>query len=163
MRIGEDKFVCRKPNYLLMNKAPKNINDTYQDLPNDISIESLHRLEKVGIIDPLEYDEKIDYMKPFKSNLSYFHPKRHLPPVNWTHDMNISPVEGYTFAYCQSMQNIQVITHSGGCNKYTIKYVGKIDDQNHVIVSSDGHKNGVLITKSTHIHNSKLASSKYHE
>ena len=77
--------------------------------------------------------------------------------------MNISPVEGYTFAYYQSMQNIQVVTLAGGCNKYAIKYVGKLDAQNLIIVYADSNKNGRLTTKSTHIHNSKLASSKHHE
>ena len=86
-------------------------------------------------------------MKPFKRRLSYFHPRRHIPAVNWTHDLNISPVEGYTFSYCQSMQNIQMITDTGGCNKYCIKYVGKIDEQNYVVVYSDGSRNGSLITK----------------
>ena len=86
-------------------------------------------------------------MKPFKSRLSYFHPRRHIPPVNWAHDLNMSPVEGHTFTYCQSMQNIQYITNCGGCNKYVIKYIGKIDEQNYVIVYSDSHTNGKLVTK----------------
>ena len=63
--------------------------------------------------------------------------------------MNISPVEGYTFAHCQSMQNIQMITNSSGCSKYTIKCIGKIDAQNYVIVYTDSHKNGRLVTKGT--------------
>ena len=54
--------------------------------------------------------------------------------------MYISLVEGYTFSYRQSMQNIQ---------KITIKYIGKIDEQNYVIVNSDGHKNCKLTTNST--------------
>ena len=61
------------------------------------------------------------------------------------------------------MQNIQVITDSGGCNKYIIKYIGKIDSQNFAIVHTDSHSNGRLITKATHIHNSKLSSSKTNE
>ena len=66
-------------------------------------------------------------MKPFNSHLLYFHPKRYIPAINWTHNLHISPVEGYTFCYCQSMQNIQKITKTGGCNKYNIKHIGKID------------------------------------
>ena len=163
VRIGEDKYVCRKPNYLKMNPAPNNTREVYKELPNDMSLETLRLLEKVGVIDKIEIDEVQDYMKPFISRIPYFHPRRHIPPVNWTHDMNISPVEGYTFSYCQSMQNIQVITNTGGCNKYTIKYCGKLDAQNYVIAYTDAHKNGRLITKSIHIHNSKLSSSKNHE
>ena len=159
--IGENKFVCRKPNYLKMNNPPGNPSEKYEILPNDMSLESLRQLEKVGIINPLEYDNEKDFLKPFKSRLSYFHPKRHIPAINWTNDLNISPVDGYTFSYCQSMQNIQKITNTGGYNKYTIKYIGKIDEQNYVIVNSDGHKNGKLITNSTFLHNTKLTASKY--
>ena len=41
----------------------------------------------------------------------------------------MSPVESYTFSICQSMQNIQIMKNSDGCNKYCIKYIGKIDEQ----------------------------------
>ena len=63
-----------------------------------------------------------------------------MPDINWTHDLNISPVEGFTFSYSQRMQNIQKIANTGGCN--TIKYIANIDEQNYVIVNSNGHKNG---------------------
>ena len=72
-------------------------------------------------------------------------------------------MEAYTFGYCQSMLNIQKITNTGGCNKYTIKYVGKIDERNYFIVHTDSHKNGQLITKSTFLYNTKFSSSKYNE
>ena len=52
------------------------------------------------------------------------------------------------------MQNIQ---------KITIKYIGKIDEQNYVIVNSDGHKNGKFITNGTFLHNTKLTASKFNE
>ena len=160
---GPNKFTCRKPNYLSMNPQPGNTREKYVDLPNTMSIESLRQLEKVGIIEPILFDEQMDYMKSFKSRLPYFHPKRHIPPINWTHDMNISPVEGYTFVHCLSMQNLQKILHSGGCSKYIIKYIGKIDAQNYIIVYTNGHKNGQLVTKGTFVHNSKLSSSKKNE
>ena len=86
-------------------------------------------------------------MIPFKNNLEYFHPVRYIPAVNWSRNLNMLPVESYTFSICQSMLNIQVITNSGCCDKYCIKYIGKIDEQNFVIVNADGSKNGVLITK----------------
>ena len=130
-----------------MNPQPGNNREKYIDLPNTMSIKYLHKLEKVGIIEPLEFNEHMDYMKPFKIRLSYFHPKRHIPAINWTHDMNLYPVECYTFSHCQSMQNIQMITNIGGCSKYTIKYIGKIDAQNYVFVYIDSHNNGTLVTK----------------
>ena len=101
-----------------------------KDLPNDLSMECLKRLEQIGIIEPLVIHEN-GFVEPFKSYLEFFHPKRHLPPVSWTHDENISPVEGKTFAYCRSMQNIQKLTQTGGCNRYVVKYLGKIDEQNY--------------------------------
>ena len=132
-------------------------------LSNDLSIESLRCLAKVGIIAPIEYDEKRHTMVPFKSRLGYSHPLRYIPAVNWSQNLIISPVESYTFSICQSMQNIQIITNSGGCNKYCIKYIGKIDEQNFVIVYADGNKNGVLITKKSFLHNTKLSASKHNE
>ena len=68
-----------------------------------MSIEYLCQLEKVGIIEPLEFNENMDYMKPLKSRLSYFHPKRNIPAISWTHGMNISPAKGYALAHCQIM------------------------------------------------------------
>ena len=91
------------------------------------------------------------YMKPFKNRILYFHPKKHIPAVKWTRDLNISTVEARTFCYCQNKQNI---TNTGDCNKYTIKYIGKIDEQNYVIVHKDSHKNGLF-------YNAKISSSKY--
>ena len=44
----------------------------------------------------------------------------------------MSPVEGYTFSNCRSMQNIQLLTQTGGVNKYVCKYIGKVDEQNYV-------------------------------
>ena len=154
---------CRKPNNLILNPPPNNSKDKYVQLANDYSIPTLKRLERVGIIEPLEYDHVNDYMKPFKSRLPYFHPSRHVPAVNWNDIYNISPVEGYTFMICQSMQNIQLITNTGGCNKYCIKYVGKIDEQNCVIIYTDAHKNGILMSKAQFLHNTKLSASKMNE
>ena len=59
--IGKNKFVCRKPNYLKINNPPSNPSEKYEILPNDLSLESLQQLEKVGIINPLEYDSEKDY------------------------------------------------------------------------------------------------------
>ena len=161
IKPGVTKY--RKPNNFKMNPPPGNTKDKYLSLNNDYSLPSLKRLERVGIIEKLEYDPVNDYMKPFKSRLSYFHPSRHVPAVNWNDINNVSPVEGYTFIICQSMQNIQRITHTGGCNKYCIKCVGKIDEQNAVIVYADLHKNGVLTIKATFLHNTKLSASKTNE
>ena len=102
-------------------------------------------------------------MKAFKSWLPLFHPTRHVPPVNFSDGLNISPIEGYTFSHCQSMKKIQRITNMGGCNKYCIKYIGKIDNQNYVILYSDVHINGKLITKTSFLDNTKISTSKYNK
>ena len=62
-------------------------------------------------------------MKPFKNRILYFHPKKHIPAVKWTRDLNISTVEARTFCYCQNKQNI---TNTGDCYKYTIKISVKL-------------------------------------
>ena len=77
--VDEDKYVCHKPNYLTTNPPPGNTRSKYQVLSNNMSIETLRSLEQVGIIEPIKYDSVNDYMKPFKSRLSYFHQKRHVP------------------------------------------------------------------------------------
>ena len=82
---------------------------------------------------------------------------------NNTGDMNISPVEGYTFAVCRSMQNCQRLTHCGGCSKYVCKYIGKIDEQNYVVVGMNGKKSGSLISNAQFLHNTKVTSSKIQE
>ena len=61
------------------------------------------------------------------------------------------------------MQNHQRLTAAGGCCKYCCKYIGKIDDQNYIIVSMNDAKNGSLVTKSYYLHNTKIASSKIGE
>jgi len=61
----------------------------------------------------------------------------------------------------KSMQNIQRLTGTGGCSKYVCKYIGKIDEQNYVIVEVNGE--GQLMTKAHHLHNTKVTSSKIAE
>ena len=73
-----------------------------------------------------------------------------------TFDTNMSPVEGKTFSACLSMQNIQTLTDCGGVNKYVCKYVGKIDEQNYVVVYVDGK--GQLVTKGQFLHNTKITT-----
>ena len=61
------------------------------------------------------------------------------------------------------MQNIQCITDMGSWNKYCIKYIGRINNQNYVVMYSGGHTNGKLITKTSFLNNTKLSGSKYNE
>ena len=64
--IDENKFVCQKPNYLKVNPPPANAIEKFDILPNNLPLESLQKLKKVGIINQLEYDTKND---SFKSRL----------------------------------------------------------------------------------------------
>ena len=75
----------------------------------------------------------------------------------------MSPVEGYTFAQLRSMQNVQSLLYSPGTNKYICKYIGEMDENNRIVVSTNAHKNGELITKSTFLHNIKIATSAFNE
>ena len=72
--------------------------------------------------------------------------------------MNIPPVEGSISALTRSMQNIQKWTRTGCCTKYLCKYIENINDQNYVIIEVDGE--GILVSKATFIHNTKVSSSK---
>ena len=53
-------------------------------------------LEKIKLVFPVEINE-FGHVFPFKSQMSYFHLKRHIPPTNSTDDINISPVETNSF------------------------------------------------------------------
>ena len=88
---------------------------------------------------------------------------RHIPPTNPNGDLNISPVEGYTFVNCRSMQNIQVLTQCGGVNKYVCKYIAKLDEQNYVVIKTDNFKNECLVKKAVFLHNTKVTTTKIHE
>ena len=101
--------------------------------------------------------------KKYKSKLAFLHPQRHIPPTNPSDDINMSPVEGYTFAICRSMQNLQQLILTGGVNKYVCKYIGKIDEQNYIVIFVDTETNGMLVTKATFLHNTKVTSSKMGE
>ena len=61
------------------------------------------------------------------------------------------------------MQNIQLLTQTGGVNKYVCKYIGKIDEQNYIVVYVDNERGGHLVMKVTFLHNTKVASSKMGE
>ena len=112
------------------------------------------------MIDPLQINEH-GFEKKWKSKLSFLHPRRHIPPTNPNNDINMSPVEGYTFSNCRSMQNIQCLTQTGGVNKYVCKYIGKIDEQNYIVVqannrgSSNCSGSSSLYTNSSFLHNTK--------
>ena len=64
---GPNKFTFRKTNYMPMNPQSGNTREEYIDLPKTMSIESLRQLEKFGIVEPLEFNEQMYYMKPFNS------------------------------------------------------------------------------------------------
>jgi hypothetical protein len=157
---GEMKFRCRKLNNLEV--STDNTRHTFKRLPNKLSEECVQRLIQIGMAEDIEV-EKSGYRKTFKSNLAVFHPKRHIPPTNPNGDLNISPVEGYTFANCRSMQNIQVLTQCGGVNKYVCKYIAKLDEQNYVVVRTDKQKNGCLVNIATFLHNTKVTTTKINE
>ena len=56
-------------------------------------------------------------------------------------------------------KNIQCLIHSGGINKYICKYIGKIDENNYVIIRAHPHDPGVLISQAVFLHNTKVSGS----
>ena len=117
---------------------------------------------KIGLADPIVLNE-FGVPSEFKSSCGLFHPKRHIPPTNTNEDLNISPVETRTFCACKSMQNIQWLTVCGGLNKYICKYIGKIDENNYVIIRAHPHDPGVLISQAVFLHNTKISGSAINE
>lgn len=157
---GKIEHRCRKLNNLKVSED--NTKHTFRKLPNEISDECKERLVKIGLAEDIEEEEN-GYRKDFKSHLPLFHPKRHIPPTNPNGDLNISPVEGYTFANCLSMQNIQVLTQSGGVNKYVCKYIAKIDEQNYIVVGTHSHKNGTLVPRYNYLCCTKRTTTEINE
>ena len=155
-----ENFKCRKPNNLKI--SPDNTQHCHIPLPINHSPECVEKLVAIGLAEPIVYNE-FGVPSEFKSSSSFFHPTRHVPPTNPHDDLNISPVEGKTFAACRSMQNVQWLTLSGGLNKYVCKYIGKIDENNHVIIRAHPHDPGVLISQKTFLHNTKISSSAINE
>ena len=159
VRIDGGGFRCRKLNYLLISLD--NTKHTYLPLPNEISKDCLDRLIQIGMVEEIEINDN-GFKHPFKCKLAFLHPQRHIPPTNPNDDINMSPCEGHTFSICHSMQNIQLLTQTGGVNKYICKYIGKIDEQNYIVVYVDKF-GGNLVTKATFLHNTKVTSSKINE
>lgn len=155
-----DNFRCRKLNNLRI--SPNNTKNSYISIETKRSEDCIDRLIQIGLAEPITaniYGVK----SKFRSYHSYFHPMRHIPPTNPNDDFNISPVEGYTFSICRSMQNIQNLTHTNGLNRYVCKYIGKIDEQNRILISSHPYKQNCLVNKSSFLHNTKITSSAINE
>ena len=70
--VGPNEYRCRKLNFLLTNRPPNNTRSVMKELPNDLSIDCLRKLERAEIVEPLDINAETGYMKPFKSNLQFF-------------------------------------------------------------------------------------------
>lgn len=158
VRMPDGRLRCRKLNNAKI--SPDNTKHTFMKLPNNYSVTCLRILEEIGLTDELEIDKDGNVLK-FKGSIPFFHPQRHVPPTNTTNDKNISPVEGYLFTVCRSMQNVQRLVGTGGCSKYICKYIAKLDEQNYVVIEVDGEDK--LVTQATYLHNTKVSSSKMGE
>ena len=99
----------------------------------------------------------------FETDHDFLKPTRHMPTSNPTHDCNTSPVEGYTFAQSRSIQNVQSLLYSPGANKYICKYIGNMDENNRIIVSTNAHKNSELIPNLHFFIIQKIATSAFNE
>ena len=111
MKVGvphePDSYKCRKLNNLKV--SPDNTKHCFIPISTSESYttECIQKLIDIGLVYPRTINEH-GFQSEFKSVHPFFHPVRHIPPTNPTHDMNISPVEGKTFAALKSMQNVQI-------------------------------------------------------
>ena len=71
-------------------------------------------------------------------------------------------MEGYTYAACRSMQNIQCLIQCNGSCSYCHKYCIKVDKQNYV-VALPGVEENIIRLNSTFLHNTKISSSAINE
>ena len=157
---GPENFVCRKPNNLKI--SPDNTKHCHIPISGLYSPDLIKKLIEIGMAEPIVFNERGEPSE-FKSYHLFFHPTRHIPPTNPHNDMNISPVEGKTFAACRSMQNIQCLTFSDGFIKYICKYIGKIDENNMMLIRAHAHDKGILISQETFLHNTKISTSAINE
>lgn len=148
---AQGELVCRATNYQNSQENTKNV---LIPLSNDLSKPCLERLEKANLA-TLERNEAGE-ITGFKSDLDYFHPKKHSPP--WKPcDPNLSPCETKTFIMCRSMQNIQCLCGAGGSCKYCCKYVSKIDKTNYMSIATTS--SGTLVRRGNFLHNTKRVTS----
>ena len=68
-----------------------------------------------------------------------------------------------TFSICRLMQNIQILLHGGGVNKYVCKYIAKLDEQNYIVVMVDPETNGQLVKVARFLDNTKVQTTKINE
>ena len=55
------------------------------------------------------------------------------------------------------MRIYQVLTQNNVCDKYAYKYIGGIDENNYVVILTDIHQNGALVSQSTFMHNTNIS------
>ena len=96
----DGKLICRATNY---RKSEDNTKNVLIDLPNNLSKPCIERLLNSGLDTPTRKNSNA--IVSFKSNLDYFHPKKHIPPWKYGDD-KISPCETRTFNSCRSIHNI---------------------------------------------------------
>lgn len=157
---GPDAFCCCKPNNVKI--SPENMKHCIKQFPINLTQECIQPLIQTGLAECTSMNKTVSEQKIVLHH-PFFTPSRHIPPTNPTNDLNISPVDGYHFAASRSMQNVHSLTHTNGAYKYVCKYIGKIDQQNYVVVSTMSHKNGTLTTQSNFLHNTKIAISAINE
>ena len=154
VKTSDGGFRCRMPRY--MNMTPDCTKQHFIELPVIITEECWSRLNKIGLANPVfDYDGN---KNKFESSLGFFHPKRWIPAVV-PGEALLSPFESQTFCVCQSMQNCQRLDQAGGCCKYTCKYLGKVDKQNYITVTTNKDNKGGIQTNSTYLHNTKVTTS----
>ena len=82
---------------IYLEVSEDNTKHTYQEFNKKISQECLDRLLQIVMVDDAVTNDH-GYDRKWKSKLPFLHPIRHIPPTNSNNDLNMSLVEGFTFA-----------------------------------------------------------------
>ena len=125
-----------------------------QVLPVTLSPTCLEALVRIGLA--TEVDGTFEYEH------TYFRPTRHMPPCQRNATCKMSPVTTELFILFASMCNIQIVVCANGTVKNILKYVGKFDQGNDVVASSNTHTGATQIG-SQFLHITKIASSAIQE
>ena len=132
-------------------KTKDNSRNTLKKLPNDLPQHCIDLFVKINIYEPLESNND-GFEAPFKRSHPNFHPLRVIHSTVPSDDLNISPLDGYTFSICRSMQNVQLLSRYNEVLAYVFKYIGKIDEQNFVATKVNGDS-GQLVNRYLTIQN----------
>ena len=131
-------MLCRKPNNL--NLRQDNTKHTFLSLPTNFTLNCGKRLNQIKLLKDTEIN---DFGYETKHSIIHFFIQSGIYHLQIQLLIKICLLLWVIFFITPSIQDAQVLTQTNCCNKYICKYIGKVDEQNYVIVSSSAHKMGL--------------------